>query len=243
MGVSIGGAFMNRHVCYIADNTFHELALKSIKHAIKHSNTKLHFHILGNIDNKSQGIDYINIPDSFSELHVLDYRAKLPYLMLERGISKFLYLDADTQPVVCLSKLIDIDTEGNVIAGCEQPWCNKFRDAVEWANSRDYNDFEQQLSEEHLDNTFINTGVLLFNCVKYVNEQILDAYLKHKSNCHLQHPVDEWIFNLAVIDRCKIIDKRWNWHPVNVNKQWQRPYIIHDVGKTSRKPGHSTIYT
>ena len=243
MDVNIRGVNMSRHVCYIVDNTFHELALNSIEHARKCSNVELQVHILGNIDNKSQDINYIDIPSDFSDLHVLDYRAKLPYRMLELGITKFLYLDADTQPVVCLSKLIDINLDKEVVAGCEQPWSNKFRDAVKWAASRDYIDFEQQLTEEQLDNTFINTGVLLFDCINYVNEHILDKYLKHKSNCHLQHPVDEWIFNLAVLDKCKIIDKRWNWHPTNNNKKWSRPYIIHDVGKTMRKPRHSTVYT
>jgi len=82
---------MSRHVCYIVDNTFHELALNSIEHARKCSNVELQVHILGNIDNKSQDINYIDIPSDFSDLHVLDYRAKLPYRMLELGITKFLY--------------------------------------------------------------------------------------------------------------------------------------------------------
>ena len=243
MDDNTGGVGMSRHVCYVADNIFHELTLNSIEHARRCSNVELHVHILGNIDNKSQYINYIEVPDEFSELHVLDYRAILPHLMLKLGITKFLYLDADTQPVVCLSKLIDIDLGKNVVAGCEQSWSNKFRDAVEWTTTHGYDDFEQQLTERQLDSTFINTGVLLFDCVNYVDEQILYKYLEHKSNCHLQHPVDEWIFNLAVLDRCKIIDKRWNWHPVDNKKKWTRPYIIHEIGKTMRKPRHSTVYT
>ena len=159
MDVNIRGVGMSRHVCYIVDNAFHELALDSIEHVRKCSDVELHVHILGNINNKSQNINYIDVPSNFSELHVLDYRAKLPHYMLELGITKFLYLDADTQPVACLSRLIDIDLGKNVVAGCEQPWSNKFRDAVVWAGDRDYNDFEQQLTEEQLDNTFINTGV------------------------------------------------------------------------------------
>ena len=235
---------MSNHICYIVDDNYHDLALSSIESARKNCTQELQFHILGNIEAQSSGINYIDVPSSLADLHILDYRAVLPHIMTDNGITKFLYLDADTTPMVCLSKLIELHIDdNNVVAGCTSSTSRNFKEAIQWTNSRDFNYFKEHVPDIHLDATFINTGVLLFDCIRYVDENILSDYLVHKANCNLPYPVDEWIFNLSIMGRCKFIDNRWNSHPGENDKQWRRPYIIHDIGISSRKPRHSSTYT
>ena len=230
-------------VCYVVDDNYHDLAIHSIECCKRVAKQDLRYFILGNITNKHTGVNYITPPAQLKNVHVIDQKYYLPEIMYDLNVEKYLYMDADTVPVRCPGTLIDTDISSFCVGCCSHMFYNDWNQALEWSDTIDNGTTRSFIPQENLFDKFTNVGVILFNVKDYLNNDILSRYLFLKSKSKLPYPGDEWFFNYAVINRRLILDSRWNWHPTQETTQWTRPYIIHDIGKTIRKPRHSTAYT
>lgn len=231
-----------KSICYVVDDNYHDLAINSIECCMNISKQDIQYYILGNITNKHTYVKYIDLPSQLKNTHIIDQKYHLPEIMNSLGVDKFLYLDADTIPLKCPGVLIDTDISRVCVGGCLHMFCNNWEQALLWSDTKDGGVTRSYIPNENMSDIFMNAGVILFNTREYISQDILSRYLFLKSKAKLPYPGDEWFFNYAVINKRKILDSRWNWHPTQETTQWTRPYIIHDLGTSTRKPRHSSIY-
>jgi len=231
-----------RTICYVVDDNYHDLAIHSIECCRSVAKQDFRYYIIGDITNKHIDVNYIRPPDHLDNVHIIDQKYYLPSVMHELNINKYLYLDADTVPVKCPSTLIDTDITSLCVGGCLHMFYSNWSQALDWSDSIDNGITRSFIPQESMNDGFINVGVLLFNTREYINKNILSRYMFLKSKAKLPYPGDEWFFNYAVMNQTKILNSQWNWHPTRETTQWTRPYIIHDIGETTRKPKHSSVY-
>ena len=105
---------------------------------------------------------------------------------------KILYLDADTLVVDNIEELWNIDLKDNVLAAIHEPG--------RW---------NRHLDTYGLDDTYINTGVLLMDLKKMREERLDDAILWLINNRYLQFP-DQDAINLVCRNRIVYLDKIYN---------------------------------
>lgn len=230
------------HVCYIVDQEYHSLALKSINSAKKVSKKHINFYIIGDIKNKKQGINYISPPEYMNNLHIVDWYANLPEIMINYGIKKCLYLDADTIVCKCLSRLIDTDMDRFCVAGVQHPKQKNCIDLLRRAKKIDEGDLLKNFKRDLYYEKCINAGVVLFNNQEYVKQRCFEKYIHLKEKSKLPFPGDETYFNLTVAGKIKFVDKRWNVCGIHSLGTWQRPYIMHFLDKSPNKPNHTSSY-
>ena len=105
---------------------------------------------------------------------------------------KILYLDADTLVVDNIEELWDIDMEDNVLIGIHEPGA--------WNN---------HLCTYGLDETYINSGVLVMDLKKIREEKLDDSMIYLLNNTHYWFP-DQDVINLVCRNRIKYVSNVYN---------------------------------
>lgn len=105
---------------------------------------------------------------------------------------KILYLDVDTLVVDNIQKLWDLDLKDNVIAGVHEPG--------EW---------NKYLNTYGLDDTYINSGVLLMDLKKIREEKLDDSMIYLLNYTKFAFP-DQDVINLVCRNRIKYISNVYN---------------------------------
>ena len=105
---------------------------------------------------------------------------------------KILYLDADTLVVDKIEDLWNIDMEDNVLVGIHEPG--------EW---------NKHLYTYGLDETYINSGVLVMDLKKIREEKLDDSMIYLLNNTHYWFP-DQDVINLVCRNRIKYVSNVYN---------------------------------
>ena len=219
------------HICYLINKKFLDLTMTSIKYIRTFFKSKEHalkFYIIG-IDEFEVPDDIIFVKSTYPELPLCWQRMYISEML---NVDKVIFLDSDTVASTCISKLWDVDLEGNTI-GAVQHQLNPVMS--DWIDG-----YELHFSPftDIPDAPFFNCGVMVIDCKKWIENTITDKCLEvFKTYEHTPHiKKDEPAFNVALLDDWLQLDHRWNYLPKD---KYKKPYIIHYYGKYfGEKPNH-----
>ena len=179
--------------------------------------------------------ELINVDNSrFTDLKSPDYISSsatfFRYLIPEirKDIDKVLYLDSDIIVLGSIKELYSIDLEDNYIAGVEDPHVMISSVKVK--------------KRFHIDDRYINAGVLLFNCKKMREDNFTEKCfnLSRELSSRAYFGADQDVINILSYNKKKIIDIKYNllssvymeqlhteYTDAELNNAIKNPIIIH----------------
>ena len=174
-------------------------------------------------------IDSSNLYETRHFTKAMYYRLIIPRIL--KNNKKVIYLDCDILIMKDIAELFNVSLGDNVL-GVVRNLCNIF--------TKKYVINTLNLSSD----TYFNSGVLVFNCEKYLEYNIdKECFNILKVNKNLNYP-DQDILNIACKEKVKYLDDRWNvqWHHLwgdeigipladefkeEYSKAIESPYILH----------------
>ena len=178
------------------------------------------------LENENFQIEFADISDVIE-----DIRHKLPnqyhfglatwYRLFIQSLfpqyDKVLYLDCDIVVLGDVSKLYNIDMEGNTIAGSV--------DKIIMA-TKEFSDYTKQVIGVD-SKYYINAGIMLLDLKKFREQKIEEkfVYIINKFNCDVIDP-DQGYINFLCKGRIKYFDTSWNRPAVNFI-ECENPNIVH----------------
>lgn len=200
------------HVAFVTDHNYFHFALIAIC-------SLLHYHRDGNLvihliqpEVLSRDIDRLlslrNVAPFELKTHLLDrktfadefgsdkptlWRLAIPELILDTD--KILYLDCDLVFCDDVSKLWNIDLQGNILAAVGDRAGRKVK--LPGLNAIRY----------------FNAGVMLWNLKRMRDEKAMDTWKRvfHEHGCTLKY-LDQTLLNLVHGDDCLLLPQNWNLH-------------------------------
>ncbi len=127
------------------------------------------------------------------------YRILIPTVFAD--VDKAIYLDCDTVVLGDISELYETDLEGKVIAAATDIMHPRAKEYV-------IDDLEMKVSE------YINSGVLVIDCVKFREQEIKRKFFEELSvRSKLKYP-DQDLLNIVCHGNIKYLPRCWNyiWH-------------------------------
>jgi len=223
----------NINICYIINDNkkYIELTLKSISYIqkfFKNSNYSLNFFIIS--ENKIKLPAFIkNIITPYKDIPLLWQRIYIPQLL---KVSRCIFLDSDTITMTCISKLWEINLNGNITGAVKSFYFEKIK-AFDYYNLN----FEpfNKITE------YYNCGVQIIDCKKWeennITVKMLKLYNDLYDNKHEWYKMDEPVYNAVLSGNVQTLNKKWNLFPGNRDV---RPGILHYYGiYTNKKPVHN----
>lgn len=215
------------NICYMINHAYLNLTLESIQHikkSFKSKNHTLKFYIIGIDDfDTPEGIEFIKSP--YGNMPILHQRVYIPELL---NVDRVIFIDSDTITLRCISKLWETDLQNNVIGACQHCECDTFgRLLHNWRTMQfsPYTDVDKKLP-------YFNCGVMLMDCKKWREQQLdikcLQAIDLYKHTRYKGY--DEPGFNLVLLDKWKMLNKKWNYLP-SPDESYTRCYILHYYGE------------
>lgn len=226
------------NICYVINNNkeYIDLTLNSIKtirnffRSKKHS---LNFFIISEekIDITTDN-NITNIISPYKGIPLLWQRMYISELI---GTSKVIFLDSDTIIYTCISKLWSIDIGDNIVGMAPHYCMNNIQSMINHYGFEDYKMFNEK---KHIKKYF-NAGVVLINCIKWLDLNItgecLKVYHHIKDTDHYKN--DEPVYNIVLCGRIYELDETWNYFPRN---SFKRVNILHYYGRYYKnKPLHN----
>jgi lipopolysaccharide biosynthesis glycosyltransferase len=214
-------------ICYLISEDYLSLTLNSINYIKKFASCEnelefILFHF-GDLDevNLEGGVLKRKIPRYDYPFFI--HRA----LMFDSLDEKVIFMDSDTICLTDISKLYNIDLEGNLLGVAAHNWLLTHKEAFKVYKPTVQ--LEKFIKRD--DFTFFNAGVMLVDCKKW---RELDATTKIFS--FFENYRGEWYdWNDEVAlnclfgrNLCKFIDTRWNYNETGFG----RPFIKHYYGHT-----------
>ena len=220
------------NICYLINGKSLQLTLDSmnyIKRFFRAANYNLKFYIIG-IDEFNVPEDVTFIKSTHIELPLLWQRMYISEML---NIDKVIFLDSDTVTSTCISKLYNIDLEGNTIGAVQHQISPIMNDWIAGYNLR-FAPFTDIPSAP-----FFNCGVMVIDCKKWLERNITDKCLEvFKTYEHTRHiKRDEPAFNVALFNDWLQLDERWNYLP---RGSYKKAFITHYYGQYfGSKPRHN----
>lgn len=220
------------NICYLINSKFLQLTLDSINYIRKFFRSKdgkLKFYIIG-MDDFAVPDDIIYVPSSFRYLPMDWQRAYIPQIL---NLKRVIYLDSDTVTSTCISKLWFENLHDNIIGAVQHSlgptighMANNFG-----LDGKSFNIYK--------DKPFFNSGVMLIDCTKWLDNDItskcLDILEEYKQTRWSRR--NEPAFSVALVDRWKQLDERWNYLP---RGSYKKAFITHYYGQYfGQKPMHN----
>jgi len=234
----------NIHVALAFDDNYleHSIVLMTSILANKNDNEKIFFHIIdGGLNDRSKEILW-NMKNCVINFYTVDksvfehykksdyYPISMLYTMILPdviNVDKLIYLDSDMVVNSSLTELWQINLEDNFVA------------AIEDANGKKY----AKRFGLKIDSKFFNSGVMLINCKKWLENDIPHRAAKiSMEKTGTTFGFDQTVLNQLFEDKVKFLDLKWNlqYCPINVwptyenideyKKAILNPNIIHYVG-------------
>ena len=213
-------------ICYLISEDYLKLTLNSISYIKKFSTT-------------SDSLEFIIF--HFGDLEGVEVpgviKKKIPKLnypfFLHRGLmfdefdEKVIFMDSDTICMTNISKLYNIDLDGNLLGVAQHNWLVTHKEAFKVYRPTEL--LKENITSD--DFPFFNAGVMLVDCSLWKNigatNIVLDFFEKYRGEWYDWN--DEVALNcLFGRDRCKFIDNRWNYNETSFGK----PFIKHYYGHT-----------
>lgn len=142
--------------------------------------------------------------------------------IVPKGTKRVLYLDSDMIVLEHISRLWEIDLEGNIIAAVQDPGILTLGCA--WGGGvKNYADFGYKSEDKYL-----NSGMLLIDLDKWVKEEVMRKTLEVSQNYRDSIVyADQYCINAVLANRWLALDSKWN-HFVNNNEPGA--YLLHYTG-------------
>lgn len=218
------------------NNQYLPLTLKSMDHIrsrFKSTKHHLHFYIVGIEPIDISGKDITFILSQHTDMPILWARVHLPEML---GVDKFIFIDSDTITLTCISRLWDVDLQGNILGAAVHCACPTFGDLVNNWRAMNFKPFNDEL---HL--PYFNCGVMMIDSDKWLNSNIptkcLEAIQLYKHTRHRGY--DEPGFNYILKNQWKQLDQKWNYLPLP-GKRVKACHILHYYGEyPTGTPRHS----
>lgn len=213
------------HICYLINDKFLDLTLNSIKYIklfFKSKNHKLKFHIIGINDfTVPAGINYIK--SNYTYLPILHQRAYIPHML---GVDRVIFIDSDTVTTTCISKLWDVDLNGNIIGAVQHYISETIGSMI------DYWSFDFPPYIHYRDKPYFNCGVIVMDCKKWIDNNIAERCLQEFKVYEntIRCGWDEPGFNIVLMNNWKRLDSRWNDYP-DKGAKYKKTYITHYYGQ------------
>ena len=229
------------NICYLIDDKFLELTLKSIEYIQKFyrgEEHQLNFFIIGtNQFDVPETITYI--PTCSPDLPLLHQRAFIPEMI---NTDKLIFLDSDTITTTCISKLWDTDLQSNIVGAVQSSQTPCVNTLIEkW-------DFNFAPFVHNREAMYFDAGVMMIDCVKWkannITQKTLDVFETYQHTKYRGH--DEPGFTISLANNWLSLDEKWNYIPSsrpNRTKGWKRSYIMQWAGDDNEKLRHDHFYT
>ena len=209
------------------DQAYLNLTLESIDHirtSFRSKKHTLHFYIIG-IDDFEVPDDITYIKSTYTDLPILHQRVYIPKML---GVDRVIFIDSDTITMKCISKLWDIDLDGNVLGACQHCECDTFGRLLHNWRTLQFAPFVNVDKNA----PYFNCGILLIDCKQWIQQQLdikcLDMINLYKHTKYRGY--DEPGFNLVLLDKWKMLNKKWNYLP-RPDEKYTRCYILHYYGE------------
>ena len=164
------------------------------------------------------------------------YRIMIPEIF--KQYDKVLYLDCDIVAVHDIAELYDVDLGDNLIGAVRNLMHDKMKKYITLSLGLDTD-------------KYINSGVILFNCIQCRKEHYTDESFKLLAKRQDFRYPDQDLINMMSVDRVYYLDPRWNftWHYrhlqesknlelhlndadlANFYEYEKNPYLIHYTGE------------
>ena len=217
------------NVFYCIDSNFFQLTLKSIDSVLqtfKNTKYKIRFYLItrDDITTTQSNISIIKV-NEYEHLSIPQLRVLGPDLI---DVDELIYLDSDTVLLSCISKLMSMDIDNNIIGACQHynlhtgPMASKF-----------YNLLPDMLSRVPV---YLNSGVMKINCEMWRDNdttiKCIDTYNHYRD--HPQRYNDEPGINIALNNKWYQLPETWNYFP---REKYTRCNLIHYYGQSiQQKP-------
>lgn len=159
----------------------------------------------------------VKIPVDKSAFPITTYlRLFAPYI-IPKDAKRVIYLDVDMILETDISKLWNLNLEGNLFAAA--PDLGKTF-GNEWGGVPNYKELGFPA-----DTNYFNAGMMLIDPVKWREEDISNKVIKtiNDNMAHLNYP-DQYGLNVTLANRWLVLDQRWNCFSALDIKD---PYLIH----------------
>jgi lipopolysaccharide biosynthesis glycosyltransferase len=220
------------NVCYLINEKFLPLTLTSIDYInrfFKSKEHKLQFYIIG-MDEFDVPENIIYVPSSYKQLPMDWQRAHIPDMI---QVDKVLYLDSDTVTTTCVSKLWGTELDDNII-GAVQHYIGPTIGHMAKAFGLSTRSFTRNYNKP-----FFNSGVMLIDCLKWrannITAKCFDILKEYADTKWSRR--NEPAFSVALVDKWKMLDERWNYLP---RGSYKKAFITHYYGQYfGQKPMHN----
>lgn len=159
----------------------------------------------------------VTIPNDKSAFPITTYLRLFAPHILPKGTKKYIYLDVDMIVLEDISKLWNVDLNGNIIAGV-QDLCETA--GSEWGGIPNYK--ELGIAPETL---YFNAGMMVVDQEKWEKEDISNKVIKciHDNMKSVNFP-DQYGLNVVLANKWQPLDKRWNNFAI---VDTEDPFLIH----------------
>jgi lipopolysaccharide biosynthesis glycosyltransferase len=214
---------------FLISNNISKKRLEKIKKSIDFN--KIELNILNPLESDFEVLKGVNNYKKLTHYH----RLILPYL-LPNEIERLLYLDCDIIVLKSLYNLFNTNlSSNNIVAAVRDQRVKAICD--DWQAIENYNDFNLDP-----DKPYFNSGVLLMDLKKWKSENISQKVVSITQNNPLHVKwFDQYGLNVALYDKWKVMDKRWNHFPTNQNQEISITHFVthnpntHDYNGPNKK--------
>ena len=187
-------------------------------------------------DKDNVDIEYVDVAHRLDglkdKMHLRDYYTNAIYYRifipsLFPQYDKMIYLDCDMVLLDDISKLYNIDLQGNVVAAVHEEAMSSF-------------DCFGAYSEEFLDvprMEYFNSGLLVINMQEYRKEQIETKFINLMLSHKFEVAPDQDYLNVLLKGKTKLLDVGWNKTPI-MEKDFPEDQIKLVHFKLNFKPWH-----
>ncbi|MDO5521874.1 MAG: glycosyltransferase family 8 protein [bacterium] len=180
-----------------------------------------------NIKIEFMNVDAVKKNRSFTSFGRFSEEAYYDLLVADlfTNLKKVLFLDCDLVVLKDVKELYDTDTSNYLLAGVQ-----------EYLEGQFILDYVRNTVNVETD-TYFNSGVLVINCEKFRQENILEKTMSIHSNKERYIYRDQDYLNIACNGKVKYISDRWNvrcFMPESLVEEIKDPALIHYAG--NRKP-------